>query len=135
MTREKLKELQDRVFTGTKKIQDYDEKGLYRGFDWRKQKNVRAWLHHKSVSGIGKCTSGCDCGLIKIERWIMHWVDLFDELAKEGAEYMKTVPKKEMKHSKGWNMMKRQEAIEKWKHTLKAKRGPDPRYLPLETFT
>lgn len=134
MTREELKKLQKRVFDGAKAIREYDEKGLHRGFDWRDKDNVEAWNIHKQVSTPQKpCQPNC-CGLTKIERWIMLYQDLFDELTREGTKYLAEHPLPSMKHSKGWLMMKRNEAIEKWKKTRVALRGTDPRTQPLEDF-
>lgn len=65
--------------------------------------------------------------------WHQRWFEYSHLLDKALSEQEPiSVP---ANHSKAWHMLKKQAAITKWKHTLKANRGADPKFQPLEEFT
>ncbi len=69
------------------------------------------------------------------ERRIVLWRKLSEAHYQAGWDLGIYKAPQHEKPSKAWNDMKFREALEKWKHTLKAKRGPDPRTLPRDSFT
>lgn len=134
-----LRKLMQRLQRGREMIEGYPQGwsgGTTPPFDAKDRygKNMERWRTHKR-----ECPKGlqdCDCGLTALQQLLCNYWELdevFWDNYKKHNELRREKPK-EVKHSKVWNIMQRNKAIEKWKHTLKAKRGPDPRLLPLETF-
>lgn len=107
-------------------------------FDAKRPFNQKKWSVHKAVCLSQKQES---CGLTKLQRALCRYWSLWDRFIEYSQKYYDQHPEElqkktgDAKHSKAWHLMKQQDALIKWKRTLKAKRGPDPRTLPIETFT
>jgi len=139
LTIQELKELQERLQKGKAiidKIPNGWAGGTYPPFDAKDRygRNMKKYKHHKTICKVEKEET---CGLTMIQRALCKWWTIdrvfWDNYQKHAV--LQTTEQKEVKHSRAWNIMKQQQAIEKWKHTLKAKRGTDPRTQILETFT
>src|SRR5258706_5045918 len=85
----------------------------------------REWINKKGGFGGGTTPPfdyRKDSPVTDLQKGIVHWFELSDQYI---AEVAIRNPQKIEKHTKAWNLMKRDQAIQKWKSTLKSKRGED----------
>jgi hypothetical protein len=135
---EELKALNLRLQKGKEKIEA--ESGDWSGgtrvpFDAKSRKNKALWDDHKNICKQVKPIK-CTCGLTKLQKYLCQWWELDELFWNSYTQQQALIPGSahEKKHSTAWHKMKQEEALYKWKHQLKAKRGPDPRLQPVETF-